>query len=73
MSSSRRCSALTWFHHWLARRRKDFAARPEPSGAGGTFRLMNEVPTLALIVIVTMVVRQTVLTRVAGFDMRAEL
>ena len=36
-SSSRRCWLLTWFHHWLARRRKDFAAdrnrsRPDATG-----------------------------------------
>lgn len=46
---------LTWFHHWLARRRKDFAA-DRNRVPGRTYRLMNEVPTLALIVIVTMVV-----------------
>ena len=47
--------ALTWYHHWLARRRRDFAAdRNQVSGR--TFRLMNEVPTVGLIVIVIMVV-----------------
>jgi putative membrane protein len=48
-------AGLTWFHHWLARRRKDFAADRNRVD-GRTFRRMNEVPTLALLVIVTMVV-----------------
>jgi protoporphyrinogen IX oxidase len=46
---------LTWLHHWLALRRKDFAAETN-TRSGRTFRLMNEVPTLALVVIVVMVV-----------------
>jgi putative membrane protein len=47
--------ALTWFHMWLAARRRDFAAhRNRMSGRG--YRLMNEVPTLALVVIVVMVI-----------------
>ncbi len=46
---------LTWFHHWLARRRKDFAADRNRI-SGRTYRLMNELPTLALIVIVIMVI-----------------
>jgi putative membrane protein len=46
---------LTWFHHWLGRRRKDFAANRN-SHSGRTYRLMNELPTVALIVIVAMVV-----------------
>jgi protoporphyrinogen IX oxidase len=48
-------AVLTWFHHWLARRRKDFAA-DRNAISGRTYRLMNEVPTLALVVIVVMVV-----------------
>jgi putative membrane protein len=48
-------AVLTVFHHWLGRRRKDFAAgRNQVSGR--KYRLMNEVPTVALIVIVIMVV-----------------
>ena len=46
---------LTWFHHWLGRERKVLAA----DGArrtGRTYRLMNEVPTVMMIVIVVMVV-----------------
>ena len=46
---------LTWFHHWLARRSEDFAADRNRI-LGRTYRLMNEVPTLALIVIVIMVI-----------------
>lgn len=48
-------AVLTWFHHWLARRRKDFA-RDANSRSGRTYRMMNEMPTLLLIVIVVMVV-----------------
>jgi putative membrane protein len=47
--------ALTWFHHWLALRRKDFAADRNRFG-GRTYRLVNELPLVALAVIVTMVV-----------------
>lgn len=47
--------ALTWFHHWLGRRRADFAIDANTRD-GRTFRLMNEVPTLCLVVIVTMVI-----------------
>jgi protoporphyrinogen IX oxidase len=46
---------LTGFHHWLARRRKDFADdanRMSPR----RYRMLNELPTLALIVIVVMVI-----------------
>lgn len=46
---------LTWFHHWLAKRLKDFAAGANRH-TGRTFRLMNEVPTVLLLVIVIMVV-----------------
>ena len=46
---------MTWFHHWLANRRKDFALgrndRP-----GRTYRLMNEVPTLLMVLIVASVI-----------------
>jgi len=46
---------LTWLHHWLGLRRKDFAA-DRNSRTGRTYRMMNEVPTVALIVIVIMVI-----------------
>lgn len=47
--------ALTWFHHWLGKRRQDFFADAN-SRSGRSYRLMNEVPTLGLIVIVIMVI-----------------
>ena len=46
---------MTWFHHWLGYRRKDFAAgRNHVSGR--TYRIMNEVPTVLLVVIVVSVI-----------------
>ena len=46
---------LTGFHHWLGRRRRDFA-RGENRIPGRTWRLLNEFPLVLLVVIVTMVV-----------------
>ncbi len=46
---------MTVFHHWLAARRKDFAAGDNRL-EGRRFRIMNEVPTVFLIVIVFSVV-----------------
>ncbi|MER2508765.1 MAG: protoporphyrinogen oxidase HemJ [Amaricoccus sp.] len=46
---------LTWFHHWLGRRRKDFKA-DRNLVSGRRYRMMNEIPTLSLLLIVTMVV-----------------
>lgn len=46
---------MTWFHHWLARRRKDFAVG-ENTRSGRAYRLMNEVPTVLMIVIVISVI-----------------
>lgn len=48
-------AVLTWFHHWLGLRRKDFL-KDRNTRSGRTYRLMNEIPTLLLLVIVTMVV-----------------
>jgi putative membrane protein len=46
---------MTWFHHWCGWRRKDFAnGKIELSGRH--FRLMNEVPTVLMIVIVISVI-----------------
>ena len=46
---------MTWFHHWLGGRRKELM-----NGAckvsGRSFRLMNEVPSVLLVVIVFSVV-----------------
>jgi protoporphyrinogen IX oxidase len=46
---------LTWFHHWCGRRRKEFATDTN-ARSGRHYRLMNEVPTLALIGIVVLAV-----------------
>ncbi len=46
---------LTWMHHWMVRRWKDFR-NDANTRSGRHFRLMNEVPTLALVVIVVMVI-----------------
>ena len=47
--------AMTWFHHWLGLRRKDFAAGTN-ARTGRTYRLMNEVPTLLMVVTVISVI-----------------
>ena len=46
---------MTWFHHWLGLRRTDFAAGRNRL-TGRQYRLMNEVPTLLVVVIVLSVV-----------------
>ncbi|MFK7868199.1 MAG: protoporphyrinogen oxidase HemJ [Roseobacter sp.] len=46
---------MTWFHMWLARRRKVFAAG-EDDLTGRQYRMMNEVPTVLMILIVLSVV-----------------
>jgi protoporphyrinogen IX oxidase len=46
---------MTWFHIWLGMRRKDFAAGQNML-SGRRYRMMNEVPTLLLIIIVTSVI-----------------
>lgn len=47
--------AMTWFHMWLAGRRKDLL-EDKPQLSGRTYRIMNEVPTVMMIVIVIMVI-----------------
>ena len=47
--------SMTWYHHWLAKRRKDFAGDTNRRSARH-YRIMNEVPTLLMVVIVVMVV-----------------
>lgn len=47
--------AMTWFHHWCAKRRKDFAAGANLA-TGRHYRMMNELPTLLLVVIVVSVI-----------------
>ena len=46
---------MTWFHHWLGRRRKELL-NGTCQVSGRTFRIMNEVPTAVMIVIVIMVI-----------------
>lgn len=46
---------LTGFHEWLDGRRRDFAA-DRNRVSGRTYRLMNEIPTVALVVIAIMVI-----------------
>jgi putative membrane protein len=47
--------AMTWFHHWLGQRRKDFATASNTL-SGRQFRMMNEVPTVLMVIIVLSVV-----------------
>tara|TARA_Y100000815_G_scaffold253031_1_gene257924 strand:+ start:9352 stop:9801 length:450 start_codon:yes stop_codon:yes gene_type:complete len=47
--------AMTWFHHWLGLRRRDFISGTN-SLTGKNYRMMNEVPTLLMLVIVFSVV-----------------
>ena len=46
---------MTWFHHWLSLRRKDFEMG-QNSLTGRQYRFMNEVPTILMIVIVLSVI-----------------
>lgn len=46
--------AMTWFHMWCARERRMLARGR--IGTGRRYRMMNEVPTLLMIVIVTSVI-----------------
>ena len=46
---------MTWFHHWLGLRRKDFIAGHNTI-TGRQYRMMNEVPTVLMIVIVFSVI-----------------
>ena len=47
--------AMTWFHHWLGWRRKDLEAGTN-TVTGRQYRMMNELPTLLMVVIVLSVV-----------------
>ena len=47
--------AMTLFHFWLAKKQASFE-RGENHLSGKTYRIMNEVPTILLLVIVIMVV-----------------
>lgn len=46
---------MTWFHMWLAGRRKEFALGQNKL-TGRKFRMMNEVPTVLMIFIVLSVI-----------------
>lgn len=46
---------MTWFHHWLALRRKDFVNGTNHV-TGRRYRMMNEVPTVLMVVIVVSVI-----------------
>lgn len=46
---------MTWFHHWLGVRRKDFVNGANKL-SGRQYRMMNEVPTLLMVLIVLSVV-----------------
>lgn len=47
--------AMTWFHMWLAARRKEFVAGSNKL-TGRNYRMMNELPTLLMLVIVFSVI-----------------
>lgn len=47
--------AMTGYHHWLIKVRKEFASDTNQRSAK-TYRMMNEVPTILMILIVLMVV-----------------
>lgn len=47
--------AMTWFHHWLGLRRKDFVNGTN-TRTGRHYRIMNEFPTILMIVIVVMII-----------------
>ncbi|NJM82078.1 MAG: CopD family protein [Tabrizicola sp.] len=46
---------MTWFHMWLAGRRKDFASGRNRL-TGRQYRMMNEVPTVLMLIIVFSVI-----------------
>lgn len=46
---------MTWFHHWLGLRRKDFV-NGKNTVTGRNYRIMNEVPTILMVIIVISVI-----------------
>ena len=46
---------MTWFHMWLGIRRKEFISGRN-TRSGRTYRIMNEVPTVLMVVIVFSVI-----------------
>lgn len=47
--------AMTWFHMWLGIKRKQFVAG-ENKLSGKTYRMMNELPTVLMLIIVFSVI-----------------
>ncbi len=47
--------SMTWLHHWLALRRKDFT-KGNNRITGRQYRMLNEVPTVLLVIIVFSVI-----------------
>ncbi|MEO6298195.1 MAG: CopD family protein [Paracoccaceae bacterium] len=47
--------AMTWFQHWLGARRKGFVAGSNRF-TGRQYRMMNEAPTLLLVIVVCSVI-----------------
>ncbi len=47
--------AMTWYHHWLGLRRKEFISGSNML-TGKQYRMMNELPTVLMVVIVLSVV-----------------
>jgi putative membrane protein len=47
--------AMSWFHFWLGARRKELLAGTNRL-SGRQFRMMNEVPTLLMVIIVISVI-----------------
>lgn len=47
--------AMTWFHMWLAKHRHDFV-NGDFRLSGRTYRMMNEVPTILMMIIVFSVI-----------------
>lgn len=46
---------MTWFHHWLKARRKDFVEGRNKL-TGRQYRMMNEVPTVLMVAIILAVI-----------------
>lgn len=46
---------MTWFHYWLGLRRKEFVEGTN-TRSGRNYRMMNEVPTLLMVLIVLSVI-----------------
>ncbi len=47
--------AMSWFHGWLSARRREFA-KGTNTRSGRTYRMMNEVPTVLMVIIVFSVI-----------------